>query len=106
MMVRYELLRLKKILLGMSVLSGLFLLPLLTSCGNTQIKYVQVPQVPIPASLLSDCIPPEVPEILTWGNSLLLNDTLLTVIEQCNADKASIRQIESTRGNTNERKAD
>ncbi|WP_427213149.1 Rz1-like lysis system protein LysC [Yersinia enterocolitica] len=90
----------------MSVLSGLFLLPLLTSCGNTQIKYVQVPQVPIPASLLSDCIPPEIPEILTWGNSLLLNDTLLTVIEQCNADKASIRQIESTRGNTNERKAD
>ncbi|EKN6170714.1 TPA: Rz1-like lysis system protein LysC [Yersinia enterocolitica] len=90
----------------MSVLLSLFLLPLLTSCGNTQIKYVQVPQVPIPASLLSDCIPPEVPEILTWGNSLLLNDTLLTVIEQCNADKASIRQIESIRGNTNERKAD
>ncbi|WP_456049135.1 Rz1-like lysis system protein LysC [Yersinia intermedia] len=56
-----------------------------------------MPPVPIPASLLSDCIPPEVPEILTWGNSLLLNDTLLTVIEQCNADKASIRQIESTR---------
>ncbi|HHQ4125473.1 TPA: Rz1-like lysis system protein LysC [Yersinia enterocolitica] len=81
----------------MSVLFVLFLLPLLTSCGNTQIKYVQVPQVPIPASLLSDCIPPEIQEILTWGNSLLLNDTLLTVIEQCNADKASIRQIESTR---------
>ncbi|HHQ2004261.1 TPA: Rz1-like lysis system protein LysC [Yersinia enterocolitica] len=65
-----------------------------------------MPQVPIPASLLSECIPPEIPEILTWGNSLLLNDTLLTVIEQCNADKASIRQIESIRGNTNERKAD
>nr|WP_072098951.1 hypothetical protein [Yersinia enterocolitica] len=88
------------------VLISLFLLPLLTSCGSTQIKYVQVPPVPIPASLLSDCIPPEIPEILTWGNSLLLNDTLLTVIEQCNADKASIRQIESIRGNTNERKAD
>ncbi|WP_441369599.1 Rz1-like lysis system protein LysC [Yersinia intermedia] len=51
----------------------------------------------MPASLLSDCIPPEIPEILTWGNSLLLNDTLLTVIEQCNADKASIRQIEQSR---------
>ncbi|WP_073991887.1 Rz1-like lysis system protein LysC [Yersinia mollaretii] len=81
----------------MSVLFVLFLLPLLTSCGNTQIKYVQVPQVPIPASLLSNCLPPEIPEILTWGNSLLLNDTLLTVIEQCNADKASIRQIEQSR---------
>ncbi|WP_423252191.1 Rz1-like lysis system protein LysC [Yersinia enterocolitica] len=56
-----------------------------------------MPQVPIPASLLSDCIPPEVPEILTWGNSLLLNDTLLMVIEQCNADKASIRKIEENR---------
>ncbi|EPW9633220.1 Rz1-like lysis system protein LysC [Yersinia enterocolitica] len=51
----------------------------------------------MPASLLSDCIPPEIPEILTWGNSLLLNDTLLTVIEQCNADKESIRQIEQSR---------
>ncbi|WP_459350148.1 Rz1-like lysis system protein LysC [Yersinia enterocolitica] len=51
----------------------------------------------MPASLLSDCIPPEIPEILTWGNSLLLNDTLLTVIEQCNADKASIRKIEQSR---------
>ncbi|EPI9097423.1 Rz1-like lysis system protein LysC [Yersinia enterocolitica] len=56
-----------------------------------------MPQVPIPASLLSDCVPPEMPEILTWGNSLLINDTLLTVIEQCNADKASIRQIEQSR---------
>ncbi|WP_145503969.1 Rz1-like lysis system protein LysC [Yersinia vastinensis] len=81
----------------MSVLFALFLLPLLTSCGNTPVKYVQVPQVPIPASLLSDCIPPEIPEVLTWGNSLLLNDTLLTVIEKCNADKESIRQIESAR---------
>ncbi|EKN5065715.1 hypothetical protein EFV59_22150 [Yersinia enterocolitica] len=79
------------------VLISLFLLPLLTSCGNTQIKYVQVPPVPIPASLLSDCIPPEIQEVLTWGNSLLLNDTLLTVIEQCNADKASIRKIEENR---------
>ncbi|ATM86696.1 hypothetical protein CRN74_11740 [Yersinia frederiksenii] len=84
----------------MSVLFGLFLLPLLTSCADTQIKYVQVPPVPIPISLLSDCMPPEIPEILTWGNSLLLNDTLLTVIEQCNADKASIRQIESARQNS------
>ncbi|WP_425288937.1 Rz1-like lysis system protein LysC [Yersinia enterocolitica] len=56
-----------------------------------------MPQVPIPASLLSDCVPPEIPEILTWGNSLLINDTLLTVIEQCNADKASIRKIEQSR---------
>ncbi|HHQ5471199.1 TPA: Rz1-like lysis system protein LysC [Yersinia enterocolitica] len=51
----------------------------------------------MPASLLSDCVPLEIPEILTWGNSLLLNDTLLTVIEQCNADKASIRKIEQSR---------
>ncbi|WP_144236083.1 Rz1-like lysis system protein LysC [Yersinia similis] len=75
----------------------LFLLPLLSACGITQIKYVQTPHVPLPASLLSDCMPPLIPDELTWGNSLLLNDTLLTVIELCNMDKASIRKIEESR---------
>ncbi|WP_427236863.1 Rz1-like lysis system protein LysC, partial [Yersinia enterocolitica] len=72
--VRLVLFTFEKRLKATIVLISLFLLPLLTSCGSTQIKYVQVPPVPIPASLLSDCIPPEIPEILTWGNSLLLND--------------------------------
>ncbi|WP_145586618.1 Rz1-like lysis system protein LysC [Yersinia kristensenii] len=82
----------------MSVLFGLFLLPLLTSCADTQIKYVQVPQVPIPVSLLSDCLPPDIPNAMTWGQSVELNEDLMTVIEQCNADKASIRKIEEARG--------
>ncbi|WP_456294526.1 Rz1-like lysis system protein LysC [Yersinia pseudotuberculosis] len=75
----------------------LFLLPLLSACGITQIKYVQTPHVPIPASLLSDCIPPLIPDELTWGDSLALNGELLTVIELCNLDKANIHQIEARR---------
>nr|WP_246107229.1 peptidase [Yersinia kristensenii] len=90
----------------MIVLIGLCLLAQLTGCVRTQTKYVTVPPIPIPSSLLSDCLPPDISNTMTWGQSVELNEDLLTVIEQCNADKASIRQIESTRGNTNERKAD
>ncbi|AXY32653.1 hypothetical protein CEQ20_03985 [Yersinia pseudotuberculosis] len=80
-----------------NALLALFLLPLLSACGTTQIKYVQTPHVPIPASLLSDCMPPLIPDELTWGDSLALNGELLTVIELCNLDKASIRKIEESR---------
>ncbi|WP_145590958.1 Rz1-like lysis system protein LysC [Yersinia kristensenii] len=96
----------RAILRMMIALIGLCLLAQLTGCVRTQTKYVTVPPVPISSSLLSDCLPPDIPNTMTWGQSLELNEDLLTVIEQCNADKASIRQIESIRGNTNERKAD
>ncbi|MBO1608846.1 Rz1 lytic protein [Yersinia pseudotuberculosis] len=75
----------------------LYLLAQLTGCSRTQTKYVTVPPVPIPSSLLSDCMPPDIPNTMTWGQSVELNEDLLTVIEQCNADKASIRQIEQSR---------
>nr|WP_235801439.1 Rz1 lytic protein [Yersinia pekkanenii] len=42
-------------------------------------------------------MPPLIPDELTWGDSLALNGELLTVIEQCNADKASIRKIEKNK---------
>ncbi|AVE43835.1 MULTISPECIES: Rz1-like lysis system protein LysC [Providencia] len=51
----------------------------------------------IPAYLLDDCLPPIIPLELTWGDSLLLNETLLTIIEQCNLDKQAIRVIEQQR---------
>ncbi|WP_419720328.1 Rz1-like lysis system protein LysC [Pantoea agglomerans] len=70
---------------------------LLTSCASTSTNYVQVPPVPIPASLLADCEVPLFPEPLTWGESLELNERLLSVVEQCNRDKAAIRQIERER---------
>ncbi|WP_459350154.1 Rz1-like lysis system protein LysC [Yersinia enterocolitica] len=78
----------------------LCLLAQLTGCARIQTKYVTVPPVPIPSSLLSDCMPPDIPNTMTWGQSVELNEDLLAVIEQCNADKASIRQIESSRKNS------
>ncbi|WP_422394577.1 Rz1-like lysis system protein LysC [Pantoea ananatis] len=51
----------------------------------------------MPASLTADCPVPEIPEPFTWGASLDLNERLLTEIENCNADKAAIRQIEASR---------
>ncbi|EOX5680117.1 peptidase [Yersinia enterocolitica] len=82
----------------MAALICVYLLVQLTGCARTQTKYVTIPPVPIPSSLLSDCMPPDIPNTMTWGQSLELNEDLLTVIEQCNADKASIRQIEEKRG--------
>ncbi|WP_425281188.1 Rz1-like lysis system protein LysC [Pantoea anthophila] len=76
---------------------NLFLVTLLTSCARTETQYVPVPPVPIPASLLADCEVPPIPEPLTWGESLELNERLLSVVEQCNRDKAAIRQIERER---------
>ncbi|MDN0096610.1 Rz1 lytic protein [Yersinia rohdei] len=94
-----------KLLLRMMIaLIGLCLLAQLTGCASIQTKYVTVPPVPIPSSLLSDCMPPDIPNTMTWGQSVELNEDLLTVIEQCNADKASIRQIEESRNE--KRKAD
>ncbi|WP_145515541.1 Rz1-like lysis system protein LysC [Yersinia aleksiciae] len=88
----------KAILRMMAALICLYLLAHLTGCTSIQTKYVVVPPVPIPINLLSDCLPPVIPISMTWGQSVELNEDLLTVIEQCNADKASIRKIEEARG--------
>jgi len=45
-------------------------------------------------SLLADCAVPLIPDPLTWGDSLELNERLLNALEQCNHDKAAIRKIE------------
>ncbi|MGZ0012044.1 Rz1-like lysis system protein LysC [Providencia hangzhouensis] len=80
-----------------SALLLMLLVMLLSSCTTTQIEYVQTPSVPIPAHLLNDCLPEYIPETFPWGDSLLLNESLLTVIEQCNLDKKAIRKIEVER---------
>lgn len=69
----------------------------LMGCTTERIKYVPAPVVPIPASLIADCIPPLPGQPLTYGGSVLWNDQLLEVIENCNRDKADIRKIESER---------
>ncbi|EPH0828664.1 Rz1-like lysis system protein LysC [Klebsiella pneumoniae] len=54
--------------------------------------------VPLPASLTADTPQPEIPDNLTWGQSLDLNVSLLSALGQCNRDKADIRQAEMKRG--------
>ncbi|WP_038199422.1 Rz1-like lysis system protein LysC [Xenorhabdus bovienii] len=56
-----------------------------------------MPPIPIPAHLLADCLPPAISDKMTWSDSLLLNEQLLTVIEQCNLDKQAIREIEESK---------
>ncbi|MDC9604944.1 hypothetical protein [Xenorhabdus griffiniae] len=51
--------------------------------------------MPIPAHLLADYVPPAIPDRMTWSDSLVMNEQLLTVIEQCNLDKRAIRVIEA-----------
>ncbi|HGJ5858531.1 MAG TPA: hypothetical protein ACHBX6_02210 [Arsenophonus nasoniae] len=34
--------------------------------------------------------------MMTWRDSLVLNEQLLTVIEKCNLDKQAIRRIEES----------
>lgn len=79
------------------VLLCLCLILLLTGCVRTETRYVQVPPVAIPSELTADCPVPRVPNPLTWGGSLDLNEHLLTAIENCNSDKAAIREIEASR---------
>lgn len=58
---------------------------------------VKVPVLPIPANLLTDCYVPEVPDRMTFGDSVQMNITLLLSIENCNGQLGAIRDIESQR---------
>jgi len=80
-----------------TVLTILCLTVLLTSCVRTEKEFVRVPAVPVPLELLVDCEAPDIPEHMIYGDSLELNEKLLTVIENCNLDKAAIRKIEQSR---------
>ena len=87
----------KWLLRMMIALIGLCLLQLLTGCGNSRTVYVKAPVVPLPASLTAETPQPVIPDPLTYGASLDLNVSLLSALATCNIDKASIRNIESSR---------
>lgn len=55
---------------------------------------VKVKNPPIPANLLIDCVVPDIPEKMTFGDSVNLNVALLLSIENCNGQLDAIRQIE------------
>ncbi|WP_080957846.1 Rz1-like lysis system protein LysC [Klebsiella aerogenes] len=84
----------KWLLRMMIVLIGLCLLVQLSGCNNTRTVYVKVPLVPLPASLTAKTPQPEIPESMTWGESLDLNVRLLSALGQCNRDKADIQRAE------------
>lgn len=71
---------------------SLCLMTQLSSCVRTEIQYVDTPPVPIPLALLADCPVPDIPEPFTWGDSLVLNESLLNSLANCNHDKAVIRK--------------
>ena len=87
----------KWLLRMMIALHVLCLLPLLTGCGSTRTVYVQVPVIPLPASLTAETPQPAIPDPLTYGGSLDLNVSLLSALTNCNIDKAGIRSIEMRR---------
>ena len=74
----------------MIVLISLCLFQFLTACTTEQKVYVNQP---IPANLLSDCLPNIPPKTMTFGDSVRYNEHLLNVIEICNQDKKAIRLI-------------
>jgi hypothetical protein len=69
---------------------------LLSGCAKQQIvrEAVKVKNPPIPANLLIDCVVPDIPEKMTFGDSVNLNVALLLSIENCNGQLDAIRQIE------------
>ncbi|WP_434800210.1 Rz1-like lysis system protein LysC [Escherichia coli] len=77
----------KWLLRMMIVLHVLCLLPLLTGCGNTRTVYVQVPVIPLPASLTAETPQPAIPDPLTYGGSLDLNVSLLSALTKEGANK-------------------
>ncbi|EPQ5800995.1 Rz1-like lysis system protein LysC [Klebsiella aerogenes] len=82
---------------AISVLTNLFLLPLLTACGNRRTVYLPAPVVPISADLTADTPIHGMEVPFTWQASLELNVKLYSALGQCNLDKAGIRKIEEGR---------
>ncbi|HBY8899428.1 Rz1-like lysis system protein LysC [Klebsiella pneumoniae] len=54
--------------------------------------------MPLPSSLTAETPYPDIPDKMTWGQSLDLNVSLLSALGQCNRDKADIRRSEIFRG--------
>ena len=78
-----------------AVLLSTFLMLFLNGCTTKQYEYeaVKVPQVQIPVNLLNDCPLPAVPKMMTFGESVQLNFSLLSAIDICNGQLSAIRKI-------------
>ncbi|WP_420841453.1 Rz1-like lysis system protein LysC [Erwinia endophytica] len=60
-------------------------------------RTIEKPRLQIPVILTNPVVVPAPPEKLTFGDSVLLNIQLYSVIGQCNADRAAIRELETSR---------
>ncbi|PTA95715.1 peptidase [Kluyvera sp. Nf5] len=78
---------------------SLSLLALLSGCAKPQTVYetVKQPHLPIPASLLTECPAPQIPEQMTYGDSVMLNMTLLDSLDDCNGKLRAISKINDDR---------
>lgn len=83
----------------MKVILIAVLLMSISACSKKQIQYetVKQPYLPIPASLLTECPVPQIPEQLTYGDSVLLNMTLLDSLDDCNGKIRAISKINDER---------
>ena len=80
----------------------LSLLMLLTGCGTQpkpQVEYrtIKEPRLNLPAELTTPIDVPAVPDAMSFGDSVGLNAVLYGALDQCNIDRAAIRQIEQER---------
>jgi hypothetical protein len=75
---------------------------LLTGCGTQQkpqVEYrtIKQPHLNLPAELTSQIDVPEVPDSMTFGDSVSLNAELFGLLGQCNIDRAGIRKIQTSK---------
>ncbi len=47
-----------------------------SQAGQIRTEYVQAPPISIPAHLLAGCLPPVIPDMMTWSDSFILNEQL------------------------------
>ncbi|WP_425606932.1 Rz1-like lysis system protein LysC [Chimaeribacter arupi] len=75
---------------------------LLTGCAKPQSPQVEyqvtkAPQLSLPAELTSPISVPEIPDQMTYADSVALNVDLYGAIAQCNIDRFAIQRIEAGR---------
>ncbi|WP_437125116.1 Rz1-like lysis system protein LysC [Erwinia papayae] len=75
---------------------------LLTGCGTQQkpqVEYrtIKQPYLILPSQLTSRIDLPEIAPGISYGDSVGLNADLISLVAQCNIDRAGIRKIEASR---------
>ncbi len=77
----------------------LFPLMLLTGCVRTQTEYeaVKIPSLPLPESLLADCRIPDIPDEMTYADSVVLNLLMQGALEDCSNQLRAIKKLDTAK---------